>query len=149
MTTDIALPAELLNPLTGELVPTTDMPAVAVTLEALREHRQRVNDAIAAFTEAVVAESVRQGTRTLTAGGVRLEVSAPSEVEWDVELLGRELRAAGLPEDRVDALLRPTVTYKVDGRVARELAGSNAEYARVIERAKVRTPRKQYVSVKP
>lgn len=147
MATDLAVPDELVNPLTGELVPSSDLPAVALTLEALREHRQRVSDAIGAFTEAVVAESRRQGTKTLTAGGVRLEVSADSEVQWDMTELAR-LVDIGLPPDRYGELVTEIVTYKVDGTVARQLAGSNPEYARIIEAAKGRVPKRAYVSVK-
>lgn len=148
MSIDLAVPDELLNPLTGELVRTADLPAVAVALEQLREHRQQVADAIGAFSEAVVAESRRLGTRTLTAGAVRLEVSADSEIEWDVSHLFK-LRGAGLPDERLDALVRPQVTYKIDGTVARQLAGSNPVYARIIDEAKVRVPKKPYVRVKP
>ena len=79
--TDLALPAEILNPFTGELIPTADLARVAATLDDLRQVKQKLNDAVAAFTEAVIVESRRQGTRTLTAGGVKLEVSAENTID--------------------------------------------------------------------
>jgi signal transduction histidine kinase len=145
--TDLALPEDLLNPFTGELVPTGDLARVAATLDDLRGIRQKLNDAVAAFTEAVIAESRRQGTRTLQAAGVRLEVSADNTIEWDVEEL-LKLRDLGLPEARYNELVQQTVTFKVNGSVARQLEGASEEYAKVIDRARVRVPRKQYVSVR-
>jgi hypothetical protein len=145
--TDLALPDEILNPFTGELVPTGDLARVAATLDDLRGIRQKLNDAVAAFTEAVIVESRRQGTRTLTAGGVRLEVSADNTIEWDVEEL-LKLRDLGLPETRYNELVQQTISFKVNGSVARQLEGASEEYAKVIDRARVRVPRKQYVSLR-
>jgi hypothetical protein len=142
------VPAAMLNPLTGELVPTGDMKAVADTLVQLREHQNKVRDAITAFSEAAIAESVRVGSRTLNAsGGIRIEVTAATEVEWDIPHLSK-LRDHGLPEERLNELVKTNITFKVDGAVARQLAGSNPNYARVIEEAKVHIPKRQYAYVK-
>ncbi len=145
--TEVALPDELLNPISGELVPVRDLPAVAISLTDLRDLKAQVQDAISAFSEAVIQESRRQGTKTLNVGDVTLKVSADSEVVWDVEFLTDALRAAGLPEERIDELVTMTVTYTVNGSVARQLAGASPEYAEVIEAAKRRVPKKVYVSV--
>ncbi len=145
--TEVALPDELLNPISGELVPTRDTAAVAHTLLDLRDYKAAVQDAISAFSEAVIQESRRQGTKTLNVGDVTLKVSADSEVVWDHEFLMDALRAAGLPEERIDELVTMTVTYTVNGSVARQLAGASPEYAEVIEAAKSRVPKKVYVSV--
>ena len=146
--TELETRATVLQPLTGELVDPRDLPALGDALEKLREYRQQVSDAIAAFTEAVVAESRRLGTKTLDAGPVVLNVSADSEIEWDLQAL-EKLRDLGLPEERMNELVRPTVTYKVDGRVAKQLAGASPDYKVVIEAAAVRVPKRQYVTVKP
>lgn len=145
--TDLALPDELLNPFTGELVSTGDLARVAATLDDLREIRQKLNDAVAVFTEAVIAESRRVGSKTLTAGAVKLELSADSTIEWDVEEL-LKLRDLGLPEARYDELVQQTVSFKVNGSVARQLEGASEEYASIIQRARVRVPRRQYVSTR-
>jgi hypothetical protein len=145
---ELDLPVEILNPVSGELVPAADLDRVTGALIELRDLRRRVSDAVAAFTDAVVAESQRQGTRTLTAGGVQVKVSAPDEIDWDLDVLD-ELRSLGLPDARFDELLVATVTYRVNGSVARQLAGASKEYAAVIERAKRRVPKRQYVTVGP
>ncbi len=147
--TELDVRHTVLQPLTGELVDSRDLPALADALEALRAHRQEVSDAIAAFTEAVLEESRRLGTKTIPAGNTFvLQVSADSEIEWDVSALER-LRDLGLPEERMNELLRPVVQYKVDGRVAKQLAGASAEYKAVLDAAAVRKPKKAYVTVRP
>jgi hypothetical protein len=137
---------ELLNPVSGELVPVADLPAVAKALREIRELRDQLNGAVAAFSEAVIAASRAQGTRTLHAGGVELKVSADSAVEWDITMLAR-LPELGLPEERYNELVTEIVSYKVNNSVARQLAGANPSYKQVIEAAKGRIPTKQYVSI--
>lgn len=139
---------ELVQPLSGELVPADDVAGLARALAALREHRDRVNDAIAMFTAAAAEESARQGTRTLTADGWEIKLGPDTEINWDMEVL-LELRTAGLPEDRFDQLVRATVEYKVDGRVVRQLEAASPVYAEIIDRARSRVPKRQYASVPP
>lgn len=66
---------------------------------------------------------------------------------WDIEILG-ELRALGLPEERMDQLITAEITYKVNTNVAKQLASVNPAYAAVIERAKSQVPRATYVSIR-
>lgn len=136
----------ILQPLTGELVPADDLAAVAAALDALREHKRQVDVAIAAFTEAAVAISRAQGTKTLRAGATTVRVGSDTKIQWDVTELAK-LRKAGLPEDRYNELVTEQVEYKVNGSVARQIAGSNPAYAKIIERAKVRVPTRQSASV--
>lgn len=138
---------EILNPITGELVPVHDLQRVAESVEILREAKRNLDDVIAAFTEATIEESKRLGTRTLTAGGIKLVVSSDTEVEWDVTALSA-LRDAGLPEERMNELVKAKVEWKVDALVAKQLAASNPEYKRIIDAAQTRVPAKQYVSIK-
>ncbi len=145
--TEIALPDELLNPISGELVRTADAAAVAATLVDLKDLKNRVQAAIGAFSEAVIQESRRQGTKTLAVGGMTLKVSADSEVVWDVDFLMEGLRDAGLPEERINELVTMVVSYSVNGSVARQLAGASEKYAEVIEASKSRRQKTQYVSV--
>lgn len=148
VSTEVAVPDEVLNPITGEMIPATDLDKCAEAIDMIRDWKQRIATASAALTEVFIEASRVQGTRTLTAAGMKVEVSSDNEIEWDFEELGK-LRDIGLPEQRFDELIRPTITYKVDGRVAAQLAGSNPEYKRIIENAKNRIPKRQYVSVKP
>ena len=62
--------------------------------------------------------------------------------DFSIEVL--ELRDLGLPEERYGELVVATVTYKVNASVAKQIAGANPEYAKVIDRARSRpdtTPR--------
>ena len=120
MSTDLEPVAEVLQPLTGEMIPVRDIGRVARALAELRAHRERVAEALDAFTAAVVDESRRQGSRTLNVGDTVLTVSADSEIEWDVEVLD-ELRSLGLPEDRFDQLVTAVVS---DGALVNVAAGA-------------------------
>lgn len=144
--TELALPTELVNPLTGEIVPTRDTVQVADVLMSLKQHKQDVESAIAVFTAPLLAESKRLGAKTLELGGLTAKVSADSEIQWDIEVL-LELRDLGLPESRYNELVTEVVEFKVNGSVARQLAGASAEYAEVIDRARKRIPKRQYVTV--
>lgn len=80
-------------------------------------------------------------------GGFKAELRGGSEIVWDVEILG-ELRALGLPEERMDALVTAEITYKVNSNVAKQLSAANPQYAEVIERAKTMIPKSSYVTIK-
>jgi hypothetical protein len=138
----------MIEPVTGVMVDVTRMNAVADSLVRLREVRTQVSDAIRYLTDAVIAESRNQGTKTLNAGEMTLELSTGYEVEWDVGMLDKALTAAGLPAERLADLLVPQFTWKVDAGVARQLAGANDTYKQIIEDAQTRIPKQQYVKVR-
>lgn len=140
--------AEVLNPITGELIEVADREKMAGAFEALRELKANADVALARFTEAVVEEVARIGSRTLTGdGGLKLVLGPDTEVEWDVPALSA-LRDAGLPEERMNDLVKTTVTFKVDAAVAKQLSSANPAYAAIIEAAKQRVPKRPYVQVK-
>jgi hypothetical protein len=138
----------MVEPVTGVVVDVTHMSAVAESLERLREVKNQINDAIGYLTDAVIAESRNQGTKTLNAGAVTLELSTGYEIEWDVGMLDRELSAAGLPPERLADVVVPQFTWKVNAAVARQLAAANDTYKTIIEAAQTRIPKPQYVKVK-
>lgn len=148
--TEVAVPETILNPLTGELVPASDVPKVAVALAALREYKGRVLDGIRE-AEAIVLEASReQGTKTLRfEDGTVAEVSGGSAVEWqDVDGLEQELREAGLPDDRLGEVIRVTVERVVVTGEANRVARANPVYAEIIERHRSRVEKPWRVSVK-
>lgn len=138
---------ELVNPITGELVPYGDVPALAEAVRTIKERRDQLTEVLSVFNHAIIQESVRQGTRTLNVGRTTVKVSADYETEWDIELLQEGLLAAGIPAERLDELVVAKVEFKVNGTVARQLSGANPEYKTAIEAAKGRVPKKQYVTV--
>lgn len=146
---ELAVRPEVLNPITGELVQTADLPAVAQNLDSLRQLRDKISRVIAEFSDAVIVRSRVEGTKTFNMGRRgSLIVTPDNEIIWDVEVL-QELLDAGLPQERWLALVTEIVSYKVNGTVARQIEGSNPQYAEIVGRARVRTPKKQYVQFKP
>lgn len=144
---ELERPAEILNPVTGQLVPASDLRAVGEAVEVLRRARGNIDAAVAAFTGAVAAEVARVGSRTLNLEGMRLVLGSDSEVLWDVALLARKLRAAGCPEERLEKLIKVKVEETVDGTVARQLAGANPVYKDIIESCKQRVPKRPSVRI--
>lgn len=134
--------SELVLPGTGEIVSLED-PADAAALwfrlKTMESQCAEIRRRIA--NEVLAAEAERLGTKTLHmegVGKVKMTGGPESETVWDIERLRSEMRAAGLPDDRLALLIKTTVEYKVDGNVARQLAGANPEYARIIDSCKKR-----------
>lgn len=135
-------------PGTGEVVDLEDILQVARALAAVRVFKARLDEARGVLEAVLVEEATRRGTKTLRLGDVTAEVGADTTTGWDVERLRAGLFRAGLPADRLNELIEETVEYKVDGRIARQIAGANPAYAKVIERCKTKVPKKPYVAVK-
>jgi hypothetical protein len=121
-------PAELMLP-SGEIVPATRESAAAVIVAA-NDAKRRLTEMIHAAHAWLAEESARQGTKTFHTDYGKLTISGGASVEYDPEVLGEELRRAGCPEERVNAAIRTTVTYKVDLRVLRQLTAANPAYQR-------------------
>lgn len=145
--TDLTIPPHLLNPITGELVATANLDQVVQNLDQLREMRRRIGDVFADFAAVVIEASRQRGKRTLTAGGFDIEITGGWELDWDTDVL-EELRAAGMTEERFNELVVPTLTYKVNARVANQISAANPVYKAIIDRARKRIPKRQYVNFK-
>ncbi len=144
-----AVPAALFPlPTTGEAIDLAKPADVAAALRTLRDFKAGpLADAIRVLEGVLLEEGERQGTKTLRLGAHEAKLIEKNETAWDVEKLVAGLRRLGCPEDRLDALVTEEVSYKVNGSVARQLAGANERYARAIKRAKTVTPGYRYVSV--
>ena len=139
--------SEVLVPYSGEIVNLGDPPECLRLLAEIRDLEGKLRDVKGALTEALSQEFSRQGTKTLAIDGVKAELRGGTEIVWDIEILER-LRDLGLPEERMDELVKAEVTYRVNTAVAKQLAAANPDYAAVIERAKTLIPKAQYVSIK-
>lgn len=145
-TTDLALPEQLVDVRTGELLPATPDNAVSL-LAAAREMRGRILSLVKDCEAVLLEEAKRQGTKTLHLDGGTATVSGGPKPEYDITIL-RELLDLGLPGERWDDLHVATISYKVDGRVVKQLEGANAEYAAVIARSRSYVDEPLRVSVK-
>lgn len=138
---------DLTLPHSGEVISLQDAAACGKALAEVRSLEARIREAKGMLTAAIVAESQRQGTKTLRSEGLKLEVRGGRETVWDVDALETELLALGLPQDRVNDLIKTEVTFKVNARVAKEIAGANAEYAAVISAAQTEVEKTPYIVV--
>lgn len=144
---ELERPKEILNPVTGALIAVNDLEAVGTNILMLRNVKAELERVVAELSAAAAEESKRQGTRTLTAGPVRLVVSADTEIAWDIAALRERLTDAGCPPERLGKLIKVTVEEKVDAAVARQLAGANPHYAAIVEACQSRVPKRSYVKV--
>ena len=127
--------ADLTLPHSGELIDLHDAAACANALAEIRRLEQGMRDAKSILSGAIVAESRRQGSKTLYLDGVVAEVRGGTDTVWDLDALEDGLRAAGLPDDRIRDVIKEEVTWKVNAREAQRVAKSNPDYAAVVERA--------------
>lgn len=137
----------LLNVTTGELLEPT-LENAAIVLDQARAMKTIVNDIVLEATAVVEAEAARRGTKTLREGDFEVALSGGPGEEYDELILQQELRAAGCPDDRIDAAVVPTITYKVNRSVLRQLAGANPAYKTAIDRARREVMRVYRASVK-
>lgn len=139
---------ELVLPGTGEVINLDDPAQCARALGDIRALEGQLRDIKTALTTSILIECSRQGSKTLDiGGGQKAEVKGGSEVVWDYEKLG-DLLTAGLPLERFRELVVETIERKVDARVAKQLAGANAEYGRIIEAARSVYEKPAYVSIR-
>lgn len=137
----------LVLPTTGEVISREDPDACARAFFEIKTLEERLKELRGALAEALLEESRKTGGKTLhLEGGFTAKISISNDIHWDHSVL-LELLDAGLPEERFGALVTTEVSYKVNGSIAREVAGANEVYAEIIDRAKNKIPRSPYVSV--
>lgn len=150
-TTELALPEQLLDVYTGELLPATPSNA-SYLLRKARELRDHLLLAVKDCEAVLLEESRRQGTKTLRIDEeghavYTATISGGNDYDWNFSVLV-ELLDLGLPRERYHELVVETRTYKVDARVAKQLAAANPEYAKIIEQACTMVEKPWRVSVR-
>jgi hypothetical protein len=133
--TELAERHDLLDVQTGEVLPATVENAHRV-LTAAREMKQRLQGVVDGATAYLLEESRIQGTKTFHTAAGDLTLTGGQTVEYDPADLAEALRVAGCPEDRIDAVVKATVTYKVDRSVLRQLVAANPDYEAAADLAK-------------
>src|SRR6185436_11973771 len=104
-------------------------------LVAIREREQQLRDVKAAVTAFMLEQSRVQGTKTFHASAGDVVLSGGAAIEYDALALADCLREAGCPEDRIDAVVKAEITYKVDRSVLRQLMSANEDYKAAAELA--------------
>ena len=124
----------LVLPGTGQVVNPNNEVECVQALVAVRDFEQQIREAKSALTAAVVERARVMGTKTIhLPNGSRAEIKGGQEVVYDAQQLETELRALGMPEDRIRQIVREEVTYKVNAQEAKRAAAANPEYAAVVE----------------
>jgi hypothetical protein len=116
----------------SELVDLREPAQVANALDQLTDIKHRLEELRTILTDVLRLEASKQGTKTLNFDGFAAIISGGTRTEYDGHKLGLLLRAAGLPEDRVQEAVQEIVTYKPNARVLNQLAGANQEYLEII-----------------
>lgn len=144
---EIALaPAQLVDMRTGEMLEATPENAVELIVYA-RDMRSRLLNLVK-DCEAVLLEASRiQGTKTLHLEHATATITGGSDLNWDLDQLAR-LLAVGLPDERYNELVVPTITYKVSAAIAKQLEAANPAYAEIIASARSRVEKPWRVTVK-
>ena len=135
-----AQPQDLVIPGTGEVVNLEDPAEVARALGSVSDLSKLLWETKQALIALLVEEAQRQGTKTLHLEGAKVTITGGQRLKWDVAKL-LELKEAGLPETRLTDFLKPVLTYKPDGHIAKQLEGSgNETYAQIIQQARTYEP---------
>lgn len=138
----------LVVPASGEAVDLNDERAVALALRSIRELEDALKQAKAVLNDALVARAKVFGSRTLHLDGIgKVEVKGGTETTYAAEEIERELREAGMPEERIREVVKETVTYTVNAVEAKRCAAVNPVYAEIIERHTTKREKRAYASV--
>jgi hypothetical protein len=135
-------------PFVGTIVDLREPVEVAEALTHVREVKRQLDELRALLEGVLRLEAQKQGTKTLHLGPMDAVVSGGVKPEYDIELLQERLRAAGLPEERLSEAVVETVSYKVNQRVLKHIAGANPDYAVAVEAARTWVESPWYVAVK-
>jgi len=140
----------LMDRMTGEVIATPEL--AAMYLDRLRELKRDVLARGIREAEAyLISYMDEQGAYTLhLPGGVKATgdtAAAAERVTWDLEQLEDDLRGTGLPEDRINELIKTTVSRRIDHTEAKRIAASSPERAAALEAAQKRSPGDRHVKV--
>lgn len=142
MSEEIAIPG------TGQLVSLENEVECAQALSAVRDFEQQLREAKAALTQAIVERSRVLGVKTIhLPNGQKAEIRGGPESSYDIEEIEKNLRALGMPEERITEIIVPTISYKLSVREAKRAASANEDYASVIENAKKVEEKAFYISL--
>lgn len=133
---------------TGQIINLDDPVSCAEALAACREIEQHVRSVKEACVNALAEEAKRRGENVYELpGGQRVAVKRNYDVEWDHVGLEADLRAAGMPEDRIREIIEEEVSYKVKAVEANKAAKANPEYAEAIARARSEVDKRPSISL--
>ncbi len=133
----------------GTLVDLQDPAQCAWALLYVRDLESNLREFKGAFTDALVQHSQRVGSKTLNLDdGQKVEIKGGEKVVWDAQQLEDDLRAAGMPEERIREIVVEEVSYRVQAVEAMKAARANADYAIAVARARHVTEARPTISIR-
>lgn len=139
---------ELAIPGTGQVVSLDNEVECAQALSAVRAFESQIREAKNILTSAIVERSQVLGTKTIhLPDGTKAEIRGGPESTYDHMEIEENLRALGMPENRIREIIVEEISYKVSVREAKRAAGANESYASVIENAKQVNEKPFYVVI--
>ncbi len=143
--TDLAI----IVPVTGQVVNLEDYRECSQALDSIRDIEADLRRIKAELCRAIAFEAERQGTKSLPLpDGRKAMLSGGVETTYDEQKMEEGLRAAGMPEERIREIVVEEVSYKVRAVEAKRAASANAEYAFVIDGARVELDTPVRVSIR-
>jgi hypothetical protein len=130
MTTEVVI-----LPASGEQIDLNDLAQVCRAFQSVKEIESQLREAKGVLRDAVLHHSSLLGSKTMhVAGGGKVEVKGGTVTQYDAESIETDLRAAGMPEERIREIVVETVTYSVKAAEAKKAASANPVYAEIIAR---------------
>jgi hypothetical protein len=145
---EIARPTEVILP-TGEIVNLEDPASCAAAIGKVREIESQLRELKGYAVDALAAYMEHRGSgKTLhLEDGQKVALKGGEEICWDAHQLEDDLRAAGMPEDRIREIVIEEVSYKVVAAEAKKAASVNPDYAAAVERARHAVPARPSISI--
>lgn len=135
-------------PGTGELVDLSNEIDCVRALASVRDWEYQIKEAKTQLTNAIIERSRVLGTKTIHLDdGSKAEIRGGSETVYDAQEIEANLRALGMPEERIREIVIEEISYKVSAREASRAASANPEYEAVIENAKQTIEKQAYVTI--
>ena len=138
---------ELVVPGVGSLVDLSVPSECAFALDDIRDLERQLRYVKTELTDALVAMSEVEGTKTLHFSGGTAVIKTGVEIVYDAELIEQGLREAGMPEHRIRDIVKETVSYKVDANKAKAAGSANPAYAAVVDANKQPVEKPAYITV--
>jgi hypothetical protein len=148
MTSDVAVPDQITDPDTGEVIASSDVAGVADLYRRLDAYLDQWKDAKAWCRAAIIAAADERHEWRLALPGMDIHVDPPShsDIDWDIDEL-HKLESLMAPE-RYGELVVLTITEKPQTGKLHTLArqaGEDSVIAQIISRAERRKPKTRYV----
>lgn len=133
---------------TGELVDLSDPASCAHALAAIREMESMLREVKGAIVDVFVEERRVRGVDEIELpNGDVVKVTRKYKIQWDADQLEEDLRAAGMPEERIREVIVEEVTHTVKTVEANKAAKRNADYAQAISRARTEIEERPTISL--